>query len=146
MAGVLEKQGFGVEHFSIVLFCFTEPFMVNARLQVNAISETSVDISWDKTECPPYDYTVDYTLVNLQGCNDTSVVTSIGPVAKDTDPSVTLDNLAPSSEYEVIVSSTNKDGHRSQLIWNFVTLASGEQDIEKKEQIYIDITYWYHLL
>ena len=100
--------------------------MVNAPLKINALSETSADISWDKIECPPYDYTVDYTLVNLEGCNDTSVATSFGSVAKDTDPSATLENLASGSDYEVIVSSINKNGNPRLLKCRFVTLVSGE--------------------
>ena len=109
-------------------------------MQVNAVSETSVAISWDKIECPPYDYTVNYTLVNLEGCNDTSVVTSFGSVAKDTDPSATLENLASGSDYEVIVSSMNKDGDPRLLRWSFVTLESGEPEIKTCCEFLYDLT------
>ena len=117
--------------------------MVNTRLQINTASETNVDISWEKSECPPYDYTVDYTLVNLEGCDDTAVTTSIGSVAKDDIPSATLENLSPSSDYEVIVISMNKDGHQKQLSRSFVTLKSGETEIEKFCETSILITNQY---
>ena len=106
---------------------YLEPFMDKTGLATGDLSETSVDISWDKTECPPFDYTVDYTLVNLEGCDTTTVQTNFGSIEKDAEASVTLSNLASSSEYEVIVSSMNKEGNPRQLRRNFVTLGAGER-------------------
>ena len=97
-------------------------------MQINDITETGAVITWDKAECPPSYYTVEYTLVELAGqlasCQSVRVVTNYRTVDREDEASITLDNLFPGSMYEVIVSSGSNGNQR--LSMEFTTLESGK--------------------
>ena len=94
-------------------------------MEISGITETTADISWEKTECPPSDYTVKYTLVKLGQCPRNTEF-NFGSIGKDQETTATLNSLEPGSEYEVIVCSMNKDGDQRQIYRNVVTSESGK--------------------